>query len=186
MPVLTINPSASAHDAREVGTGDMTLTGNIALTAAAHWAGLYLPNVTVPPGATINAATRLFYMSGDAGRQDPALNWYAHDTDNAGVFTTTNSNISTRTLTTAVVSDVASNIGTSAYRAVSIASLIAEVVARPGWASGNGIALIGDAQSGCLLEIAAFDIGSNVWYVEIDYTAGGLVTRTMHYARMME
>ena len=40
MTALTINPSASAHDAWEAGTAVMTLTGEIKLTAATAWGGL--------------------------------------------------------------------------------------------------------------------------------------------------
>lgn len=187
MTLLTINPSASSHDGREASGGAMTLTSNIVLTSSLHWAGLILPNVTVPPGSTINAATKLYYKSWDAARDDPDIIWYAQDADDAAVLTTTNFDITNRTRTTASVTDSATAIGTSSYRQINIQSLIAEVVARGGWASGNDIALIGDAQGGCTLEIATYDIGSSIWYVEIDYTApasSGAAPKAIYYARM--
>ena len=54
MTLLTVNPTASAHDVREA-SGTMSLTSNV-LTSGAHWVGLFLPSVTVPVGATINSA----------------------------------------------------------------------------------------------------------------------------------
>jgi hypothetical protein len=87
------------------------------------------------------------------------------------VFVTTDNDIVDRPRTTAFVADSASAIGTSAYRAINITPLIAAVTARAGWASGNNIALIADGLTGVDLWIASYDTGSNIWYVEIDYTA---------------
>ena len=70
MTLLTVNPTASAHDVREA-SGTMSLTSNV-LTSGAHWVGLFLPSVTVPVGATINSAT-LYYKSVDAARVAPCL-----------------------------------------------------------------------------------------------------------------
>ena len=47
MTTLTINPSASSHDAWENNLGAVTLTDEIRLTAATAWGGLFLPNVTI-------------------------------------------------------------------------------------------------------------------------------------------
>ena len=169
MTTQTINPTASAHDVREAA-GTVVLTSNV-LTAGTHWVGLFLPSVAVPVGATINSAT-LYYKSVDAARDDPHVVWYANDVDDAAVFTTGASNVSSRTLTTASVTDSATGIGTTNYRAVNITSLIAEVTARGGWAAGNDIALIGDCQGGIALEYGHYDGGANVWYAEINYTSG--------------
>lgn len=170
MTLLTVNPSASNHDAHQAGTA-MTLTGNVQATAGTHWMGLLLPAVGIVAGATINSAT-LYYRAVNMTHDDPDLNWYAQAADSAGVFTTTASDISDRPRTTAVTQDTATGIGTGAYRSVNITSQIAEVIGRGGWASGNNIALIGDARSASAdLYIISQDTGGNVWYVEINYTA---------------
>ncbi len=184
MTLLTINPGASNHDAREAA-GTMTLTSNPFVTAGTHWMGLLLPAVAVPVGATITSAT-LYYKCVDEVRQNPNLIWYAQAADNPGVFTTTANDISSRPRTTASATDSATNIGTTDYRAIGITALVAEVAARGGWASGNNMALIADGQ-GPGIEIGGYDTGANIWYVEINYTAagGGLPVKAIYYARMM-
>ena len=176
MTLLTVNPSASNHDAKQA-TSAMTLTGVVSVAGASQWAGLLLPGVTVPAGATVNSAT-LYYKATSTAHDTPALVWYAQDVDSAAAFTTTDNNIDTRPRTAAGTSDSATDIGTAAYRAVDVTAQIAAVVGRGGWASGNNIALLGDGQTGVDLWIASWDTGTDVWYVEIDYTANR-VTRTI-------
>ena len=135
--------------------------------------------VSVPAGATINSAT-LYYKSTSTSHDDPAINWHAQDSDNAAVFTTTDNDIVDRPRTSASVYDSATGIGTTSYRAVTITSLISAVTGRAGWVSGNNIALIADGQTGVDLWFAAYDTGSNIWYVEIDYTAVTPVTVTLN------
>jgi hypothetical protein len=169
MTTVTINPSASNHDARQA-SGPVTLTGTMTIVGASQWLGLLLPSVGVPFGSNINSAT-LYYKATSTSHDDPAINWYAQNADTAAVFATTDNDIVDRPRTTAFVADSASAIGTSAYRAINITPLIAAVTARAGWASGNNIALIADGLTGVDLWIASYDTGSDIWYVEIDYTA---------------
>ncbi len=185
MTTLTINPSASSHDAWETGAGAVTLTDEIKLTAATAWGGLFLPNVTIPAGSTINSAT-WFYEAAATTHDDSAFTLYAQAADTAAAFSTTASDISGRSRTGANVSDSATGIGNTAYRSVTITTLIAEVAGRGGWVSGNNMALIIDATTGIDLWIRSYDSGGHVWYVEIDYTApgsGGPVK--MHHYSMM-
>ena len=123
MTTITINPSASSHDASQDGTGAVTLTGYLVATAGTHWLGLLLPSVAVPVGATINSAT-LYYKPYSTARDDPGFNWYAEASDNASVFTTGASNISGRSRTTAVTGDTATNIGTSSFRTVDVTAQV--------------------------------------------------------------
>ena len=110
MTTITINPSASNHDARQAA-GPVTLTGAVTIVGASQWGGLLLPGVSVPAGATINSAT-LYYQSTSTSHDDPAIYWYAQAADNAAVFTTTDNDIVNRSRTSAYVTDSASNIGT--------------------------------------------------------------------------
>ena len=170
MTTLTINPSASAHDAWEAGTNVMTLTGEVRITAATAWGGLFLPNVTIPAGSTINSAT-VYYEASATTHDDPVLTWWMQNADTAAVFSTTNGDITGRPRTTANASDSATGIGNTAYRSVNITTLAAEVVARGGWASGNNMALLLDGGTGIDLWIRSYDTGGDIWYVEFDYTA---------------
>lgn len=172
MTLLTINPTASNHDAREDNAGAMTLTGAIALTSASYWGGLLLPAVALPVGATVDSAT-LYYFPTNTSSDDVNQNIYGEAADNAGVFTTTTSDISSRARTTAFVADIASSVG-AAYRAVDVTAIVAEIGGRAGWASGNNMALILDCLSGSsTLVLRTWDNTTNVWYVEINYTAAG-------------
>ena len=76
MTTLTINPSASSHDALENNLGAVTLTDEIRLTAATAWGGLFLPNVTIPAGSTINGAT--WFYEASATTHDGSLRTAAH------------------------------------------------------------------------------------------------------------
>lgn len=181
MTVLTINPSASGHDAYEDGTGAVTLTGQIILSAGTHWAGLLLPGVAVGQGVVPSRST-LFYQPVSTTYDDPALTWYLNAVDNAAVFTTTASSISSRARTTASASDNATGVG-AAYRQIDITSIVTEILARPGWSSGNNMALIGDCGSSVNLRFGTYDSGSNVWYVEIEYS-GGIPVKQQYYRRM--
>ena len=149
----------------------MTLTGQVRMSAGVSWGGLYLPGVTVPPGATINSAT-LYYQASATSNDDPDVVWYAEAADSAGVFTTAASNISTRTRTTASVTDTATGIGNTTYRSVDVTGPLAEVFGRTGWASGNNAALIADATTNSTLWIRSYDDGTGIWYVVIDYSSG--------------
>ncbi len=170
MTAITINPSASNHDAWETGPGVVDLTGEVKVSAGTAWGGLLLPNVTVAAGSTINSAT-LYYQASATSHDDPDLLWFGEDADTAAVFTTGTNNIENRVQTTASVSDTATAIGNTTYRSVNIASIITEICGRGGWSSGNNIALIADAQASADLWIRSYDSGGSVWYVEIDYTA---------------
>lgn len=177
MTTITVNPSASNHDAWQGSSGAMTLTGQVRMSTGISWGGLLLPSVAVPVGATINSAT-LYYQAATTSNDDPDVVWYAEAADSAGVFTTTASNISSRTRTAASVTDSATGIGNSTYRGIDVTALIAEVTERTGWGSGNNIALVADATTSSTLWIRSYDDGVGIWYVEIDYTANQF-TRTI-------
>jgi len=169
MTTVTIDPSASAHDAWETGPGVVTLTGEVRVSAGTAWGGLLLPGVAVPKSPSSLTAT-LYYQASATSHDSPGHTWYAQAADSAAAFTTTTSDISSRTRTTASVADSATDIGNTTYRSVDVSSLISEVVGRSGWASGNNIALIADGGSGDLW-IRSYDGGTGVWYVVIEYTS---------------
>ena len=47
MTTITINPSASNHDAWQGNAGVMTLTGEVRVASGVAWGGLLLPSVGV-------------------------------------------------------------------------------------------------------------------------------------------
>jgi hypothetical protein len=149
--ILEVPVRTSADDAEErtssgamsLGSGDMNLgqDGTNAQTVALRFTG-----VTLPPGATITAAWVQFQVD-EASSGAASLTVAGQAADNAAAFTTTARNVSTRPRTTAGVPwtplawpTVAER--STAQRTPDLAAVIQEIVGRPGWASGNALALL--------------------------------------------
>jgi hypothetical protein len=110
--------------------------------------GMRFNNLNIPQGAAITAAYITFTSdSPDVGNPSNSsattVSIAGQDIDNAPVFSTTNLNVSSRTKTTASVnwSPTSWTTGTT-YNTSSIATIIKEIVDRPGWTSGNSMAMI--------------------------------------------
>lgn len=108
--------------------------------------GLYFPNITIPQGSTINSAYIQFRVD-ETSSGVVNLTIEGQLATNALTFTTSNSNVSSRTRTSADVSWSPGNWGTigdagSAQRTVNIASVIQEIVNQGGWGSGNPLVII--------------------------------------------
>lgn len=178
--------TASSDDARE-DSGSMVLTGaNFTIQATYHYAGLRFLNVTIPQGDTINSATVTVEIT-SAAYDDPDVDIYAEDTDDAATFTTSASDISGRTPTTAVVQWTAGSIGGGVQVSPDIAAVIQEIVSRPGWASGNDIVIIFKGRSTNPFRFYAYDNGAGTYAtLDVTYTAGssGLTKQAQYYARM--
>jgi hypothetical protein len=108
--------------------------------------GMRFLNVTVPPGATIVNAYVQFQVD-ETTSVATNLRIEAHDVDNAGVFTTSSNNISSRVRTTAFQlwtppawnTEGAAGV---AQRTPNISNVIKEIVDRPLWVSGNALVVI--------------------------------------------
>ncbi|MGH7731273.1 MAG: PKD domain-containing protein, partial [Candidatus Eiseniibacteriota bacterium] len=108
--------------------------------------GLRFTNVTVPQGATVTNAY-IQFEADEVQSEATHLTFKAQAADNATTFTSGSGNISTRPRTTAsaswspvawtVIGEQGANQRTPDLKAV-----IQEVVNRPGWASGNALAII--------------------------------------------
>jgi len=186
MTTYTGSPAASADDSQETG-GTNTINGTtVNANSATQIAAVRIPAVTVPPGSTINSAYLTLNLP-NATYDDPDLTIRGNGEANPNAFTTTTDHLTNRFKTTAGVSWVASNVGTGARNTPSLVSLINEIIAIPGWASGNAMAFyfLGNASSS--FRFYAYDNGSNYATLTIDYTppsAGGQPRRTMHQARL--
>lgn len=171
MATFNTSITASSDDAREtVSTGvvDLTIT-NHNIFGAGREVGLRFQNVTISAGSTITNAwlTVTTYNTED----DPNVTIYGEDIDDAPSFTTTGYDITSRTKTTASVSWSASNIGTGAKNSPDVKSVIQEIIDRSGWASGNDIAIIVQGVSGCNFSFRAYDYGSGIPSITIEYTS---------------
>lgn len=155
---VSVRVTGSDNDAEQDIAGPMTLnSGDLEIGTndtgtPAHYVGIRFTGLNIPQGATITSAYVQFTADGGASNNgNPAsFTVVGHDADNAPVFTTTNNNISsivTRPRTTATVlwSGIPTWAGGAsgvAQQTADIATIVQEIVDRPGWTSGNAMVFI--------------------------------------------
>jgi hypothetical protein len=108
--------------------------------------GIRFNGLTIPAGATITNAYIQFQVD-ETDSRTTNLMITGHATDNAPTFTTANANISSRNRTNAVVDWSLvpwTTVGEAGpdQQTPDITSLVQEIVERPGWSSGNSLAVI--------------------------------------------
>lgn len=186
MTTLTRSVSASSDDAQETG-GTMNLAAtNLNANSASQTIGLRFTNITIPAGSTINSASLTVNVVSTT-YDDPNLTLRGSGEADTTTFTSTTNDITDRWKTSAAVSWNASNIGAGAKTSPDLAALISEIVAIPGWASGNDMNIYLAGNSGSAFRIDSYDNGSNAPQLTIHYTepaAGGQPPRAMHQIRM--
>lgn len=150
--------SASADDAFENAAGTVTTNGAAigALTTGNMWAGVRIQNVTIPNAATVSAPTPLEFYVNSTATDDLIFNVYAQAIDDAPTFTTGANDVSSRSRSTAFAAVSASAVGVGWY-SVDVATVVHEIVNRPGWVSGNDIAFIVDGLAGVNFQFRAYD-----------------------------
>jgi hypothetical protein len=182
--VVEVRVSASSADAEEGSAGGMSLTSSdleMTYDGDVQTVGIRWP-LAVPQGATITAAWVQFTSKYAESGATPLV-LLVQAADNAAAFASTAFDISSRPCNPATVAW--SPAGWSVGQAVatpSLAALVAAVVARPGWASGNGLCLIvigsgnrtawawdGNAASAPLLHVE-FSTGPPVPFTLLTYT----------------
>jgi len=145
--------SASADDAEENGVGWTSYTAiGVDIDFVTDWtassyicSGVIFQNVPILQGGNIIDAKILGYVPGRMGAKVLKCNVYANDVDDPNDFSV-NTNIISRTRTTAFTSFSQYNNpqpgGYGWVEMVGLKSVIQEVIDRPGWAAGNGIATL--------------------------------------------
>jgi hypothetical protein len=147
MPTFDFQVGASSDDCSVDVTG-------IYLTDTALWLGKYgtmaenngvrFTSVTLPQGATINAAYLSFYAFGALSGTTCKVTIKGHNTDNAPTFST-KADFDGRARTSAGVSwTIPGWSDATWYDSPSITSVVQEIVNRAGWASGNAMAFFVD------------------------------------------
>lgn len=153
MPTISIQVAASTDDARNnSGNGTFNATAvnqHLGVNAGIdYWNGFRWLNVTVPQGATIISATLdLFSSTTGTGGSVPCI-FYGEASDNAATFAnSTPGKPEGRTRTSASVNKT---FTASAWAALGfsvdpilVTTLVQEIVNRPGWTSGNSMAIVG-------------------------------------------
>ena len=159
MTTITERISESGNDAEEyVSTGAVDITSSD-LEIMHEFSGSSLSEqliglrwaLDIPNGAKIENAFITFTTEGLSPVDVVDMTFRCENVDNSLIFTTLNSDISNRTLTTAVVEWNAIprwlTLGEE-HDSPDIKSLIQEVVNRAGWSSGNSLAVIMQSANG--------------------------------------
>ena len=149
---LTVPLAASADDAEESATGavnltstDLELVNDDATSAGDQLVGLRFAGLAIPQGAIITSAT-IQFTADEAQSETTTLDITVEAADHAAAFSATAGNLSNRPITaTRVVWQPSawSVLGEAAasQRTPNLAGIVQEIISRPGWASGNAIAL---------------------------------------------
>ncbi|MBD2201960.1 DUF11 domain-containing protein [Calothrix sp. FACHB-1219] len=173
---IQVRVAAGSDDAEQSSSGSMDLTSTdlelIRDGSRDQLVGLRFVGVNIPQAATITNAYIQFKVD---ERTSVATNLTirGQDADNAGTFTTTRGDISSRTLTdaNAVWNSVPTwNVEGAAgvdQRTPNLAAVIQEIVNRPGWSSGNALATIISGTGQRVAEAFEGDqLGAPLLYVE--------------------
>jgi hypothetical protein len=150
---LNIPIAASSDDAEEAGGATKTVflnSGDLEMVrdnGADQTVGLRFAGVAVPPGATISNAYIQFTTQATGPTAVTSLTIKGEAADNPGTFTSTLGNISARATTSAAVGwsvPIWTSVGAAGQdqRTPNLATVVQQLVSRPGWANGNAIVLI--------------------------------------------
>lgn len=141
--------SASNDDAEErISDGDMSRTSTdlelISDGGDDQLVGMRFQNMTIPQGATIDSAYIVFTVD-ETNTGATSVTIRGQDIDNATTFNNSDNNISSRTTTTAFRdwnSIPVWNTVNDTFHTPDLGPIVAEIVGRGGWTSGNAMAMI--------------------------------------------
>ena len=147
--VVEVRVQSATDDAEEQASGSVGLNSSdleMVQESSAQTVGMRFVGLDIPQGASISNAHIQFQV--DETNSDLAtLTINGEAVDNAATFTTVSGNISSRPRTTAQVawSPVpwpTKNEAGPDQQTPDLAEIIQEIVNRPGWSSGNSLAII--------------------------------------------
>ena len=148
---LDVSIALADDDVEESSTGVMSLAStDLELTFDSgngdQLIGMRFTGVAIPPGATITNSWVQFTVD-EASSEPTTLAIQAQDADSAAAFSAATRNVSTRARTGATVAwspPAWPTVGAAGadQRTPNLAAVLQTVVARPGWASGNALAII--------------------------------------------
>ena len=174
--MLDIPVVASADDAEESATGSVSKTSSdleLVNDGSDQTVGVRFASVPIPPGATISNAYVQFETD-EVSTGAVSLLVQGQAADKPATFSSTAFNISSRPRTTASVAWVPPpwptiQVHGPDQRTPDITSIVQEIVARPGWVSGNSMVVIVTGTGKRTAE--AFD-GAFAPILHIVYTTG--------------
>jgi len=146
---VEVRIATSSDDAEEPtgGSGDLS-SSDLELTvdgSTNQTVGMRFPGLTIPAGATIQAAW-IQFTSKQGDTQVTNLTFRGQAADNAPTFATTALNLSSRPVTGSSVNWSPASWATGEaganQRTPDLKTVLQEIVSRPGWASGNALVLL--------------------------------------------
>jgi len=188
MATVNLQIANGNDDVFEGATGTMNLTGSsIGLSSANQWAGLRFPGVAIPQGVvSVPTAPLQMYLPGPSAGLTLVADVYGEAADNAAAFAAGANNVSARARTAAKASVNATAAGVATWYSVEMAAAALEILIRPGWASGNAMAVVIDALTGIDWTFRAYE-GNAAQAAKWDITyviGGGLPVKVTYYAQM--
>jgi uncharacterized protein YjiK len=146
---LEVRVAAGSDDAEESASGTVSLSSSdleLVFDGSDQTVGMRFNAVTIPPGATIHSASIQFQVD-ETPSDATSLTIEGEATDSAPTFSSSSGNISSRSRTASAVSWSPApwtTVGQTGpdQQTPNIASIVQEIVNRPGWASGNSLAII--------------------------------------------
>ncbi|MCP4605829.1 MAG: hypothetical protein GY847_35805, partial [Proteobacteria bacterium] len=143
----SVRVSAGTDDAEEQVGGDVQLGSSdleLVEDPTAQTVGVRFASVDVPPGSVITNAY-LEFAADEINSEPTTLFITAEAADNAGTFTSSNGDISSRATVSSTVTwadvEAWTTVG-QLYESPDLSGLVQDVVDRAGWAEGNAIAFI--------------------------------------------
>ena len=142
--------ATSTDDAEEFSAGSMYLNSTtlqmVLYSGGNQTVGMRWTSLAIPPGSTISAAY-IQFTAKEAQSDSTYLYIRGQAADNPATFATGSLNISSRPRTTATATWQPASwptvgAATAAQRTPDLTAVIQEVVSRPGWASGNALAIV--------------------------------------------
>ncbi len=169
MPTLDLQVAASADDAFQDSGGSVNTTAaEHLLLAGSTWLGLRFTAVTIPPGSIVSAATLQIYAP-NTKYDSVNADIYGQAADNPAAFTAATNGISSRPRTTSKATWTGDLAGPGWRAAPDLAAVVQEIIDRPGWASGNALALICD-DINCGLSVRTWDYAGHAHGAQLDIT----------------
>jgi parallel beta-helix repeat protein len=181
--VLERTVAAGTDDAEERATGRMALhstdldlfNDRYGSGGIGQQVGIRFTGIDIPPGAVITSAYLQFHTD-EKGSTDTSMLIRGEDADDAAGFLDVDHNISSRQATEASATwtpEPWTDLGesTGAQSTPDLSSIVQEIVARPGWESGNDLAFI-ISGSGSRTAEASEGVPGRAPQLHIEWVAG--------------
>jgi PKD repeat protein/uncharacterized protein YjiK len=185
---LEVRVAASSDDAEEEDSGAVSLTSSdleLVFDGGDQTVGMRFNGINIPPGTTIFSAY-IQFQADETHSEATLLTLQAEATDNAATFVDSDWNISSRSRTAASVSWspvpwTTTGAAGADQRTPDISSLIQEVVNRPGWSSGNSLAIIVTGTGERVAE-SYNGVASAAALLHVDYFVGSSTAPTASFS----